>query len=144
MASDLQRMNRVLQIMQAEFESNRLEVGLVPQKIRTNEGGMIRVAFSKNCEWYRKLCASYPSGRTRRNSAPDTRIKRANIASVISRLCAGRDSRSRYVDDILRFARTFPAARNSGRLAEGRVAKGKRSHHRVSSGKVSAVQDWPF
>jgi hypothetical protein len=75
--------------LQAEFESTRLEVILVPCRSEVNVGGCIRVAASQNAKWYRALCAAYPSGRFRRN---------------LARLVNGQPSRSRYVADILRAA----------------------------------------
>ncbi len=79
-----------LEIMLAELESNRLEVMLVPQKRFTNECGMIRVAVSKNCTWYRKFCARHLSGRLRKNSAPDTKIKRRDTIRSLNRMMAGK------------------------------------------------------
>lgn len=137
-------MKRALQLMQAEFESTRLEVGLIPCRKTANEGGMIRVAFSKNCEWYRKLCLAYPSGRKRVNSAPDTRIKRRNIASVLARLASNKTSRSRYVPDILRYAGAFRGKGNGGGFAKGGVAKGKRANRALHTAKARPVSDWPF
>lgn len=93
-----------LEWLHAELESSRLEVVLVPCRREVNVGGCIRVAASRNAAWYRSLCAAYPSGRNRRKSAPDTRIKRANVARILARLIAGKPSRSRYVAELLRFA----------------------------------------
>ncbi|WP_415907295.1 hypothetical protein [Oleiharenicola sp. Vm1] len=90
--------------LQAELESSRLEVVLVPCRREVNCGGCIRVAASRNAAWYRQLCNRYASGRFRRNRAFDTRIKRANIARILARLVDGKPSRSRYVADLERFA----------------------------------------
>ena len=65
------------------LESSRLEVVLVPQKRRTNEGGMIRVAITKNAAWYSRFCALHQSSRKRRNLASDTRIKRAQTIRAL-------------------------------------------------------------
>lgn len=100
-ASDL---GNALIWLQAEFESNRLEVVLAPCRREANVGGCIRVAASRNAAWYRALCAAYPSGRFRRKTAPDTRVKRANIARVLARLVNGQPSSSRYAPEILRAA----------------------------------------
>jgi hypothetical protein len=72
-----------------ELEANQLVVMLVPQKRHTNEGGMIRVAVSKNATWYRKFCAAHPSSRKRRNAAPDTRIKRRETIAALNAMIAG-------------------------------------------------------
>lgn len=94
-----------LQEMQAEFESMRLEVILVPERHRTHDMGMVRVAVQKNAPWYRRLCGRYSSSRFRRNLAFDTRIKRAGISRILGRLCDGRATKSQYAADILAEAR---------------------------------------
>ena len=81
-----------LEHMLAELEGNRLEVILVPQKRRTNEGGMIRAAVSRNARWYRSFCAAHPSSRTRRNNAPDTRIKRFRTIDALEKMIRGERS----------------------------------------------------
>jgi hypothetical protein len=50
-------LHEALTQMFEELDSSCLEVMLVPQRYRTNEGGMIRVALSKNATWYRAFCA---------------------------------------------------------------------------------------
>jgi hypothetical protein len=82
-------LTQALEQMLAELESSRLEVILVPQRRWTNEGGSIRCAISKNCRWYRAWCLAHPSSRQRKNSAPDTLIKRANTVRAIEGLIAG-------------------------------------------------------
>jgi hypothetical protein len=99
-----------LEQMRAEFEGNRLEVILVPCRTYSNIGGCIRVAASKNARWYRSFCAAHGSSRLRRNNAPDTRIKRANIAALLDRLCAGLPSRSKYAPEIIRIAERLERA----------------------------------
>ena len=89
--------------MLAELEGNRLEVVLVPQKRHTNEGGMIRVAVSRNCSWYRRLCAANPSSRIRRNSAPDTKIKRARTVDALEKLIAGQHA-TYHREELVRIA----------------------------------------
>ena len=100
-------MKEALEIMQAEFEATRLEVVLVPARYEVNVGACVRVAISSNCDWYRRLCLRYGSNRQRRNLAPDTRIKRANIARVLQRLIDRGESRSKYVEDLLQMARSY-------------------------------------
>jgi hypothetical protein len=89
-----------LERMLMELEGNQLVVILVPQKRHTNEGGMIRVAVSKNATWYRRFCSAHLSGRKRRNSAPDTRIKRFHTIAALQAMIAG--VRSTYYHDQLK------------------------------------------
>lgn len=91
-------------LLLAELESTRLEVVLVPCRRFANVGGCIRVAASKNAPWYRRFGAQFGSDRRRRNRAFDTRIRRANVVSVLSRLADGKPSRSKYAPDLLRLA----------------------------------------
>lgn len=95
------------EIMLAELESNRLVVVLVPCKRRVNEGGCIRVATEKNCKWYRVFCARHLSDRKRRKSAVDTRIKRANIISILSRLAGEKCTNSKYFLELDRIRREY-------------------------------------
>lgn len=90
-----------LEEMRAEFESSCLEVVLIPQRIRTNEGGCIRVCASKNATWYQRFCARYSSSRFRKKRAFDTRIKRANTSRVLAALCECRATASQYAEDFL-------------------------------------------
>jgi hypothetical protein len=90
--------------MQAEFECTRLEVALVPARRPANYGACIRVAVSKNCTWYRSLCAQHLSSRMRNKRLPDTRIKRKNISRVLEHLIARGVSRSKYAQEILKLA----------------------------------------
>lgn len=85
--------------MLMELEGNQLVVMLVPQKRRTNEGGMIRVAVSKNATWYRTFCKAHLSSRKRRNNAPDTRIKRFRTIAALQAMIGG--LRSTYYNEYL-------------------------------------------
>lgn len=82
-------LNDALEEMLNELESSCLEVILVPEKRRTCEGGMIRVASSKNALWYRQFCGAYGSTRKRRNLAFDTCIKRRETLNALRRMIAG-------------------------------------------------------
>ena len=97
-------MNPELEYMQGEFEANSLQVVLVPSRQPNNCMAMVRVAVSRNCTWYRRLCLRHASGRARRNRAPDTCIRRQNIARVLARLVDGRPTRSKYAAELLRIA----------------------------------------
>lgn len=93
--------------MLGELEGNCLEVVLVPCKRRVNEGGCVRVAASRNADWYRSFCAKHPSGRKRKNAAFDTRIKRRDIVRILTRLAGGLPSRSKYVSELQAISHRF-------------------------------------
>jgi hypothetical protein len=84
-----------------ELEGSCLEVVLVPERRRTCEGGMIRVAVSKNATWYRQFCALYASSRVRRNNAFDTRIRRRETVRALKRFAAGAAPRGVYAERLL-------------------------------------------
>lgn len=107
---------RGLELMQAEFESSCLEVVLVPSRRAVNEGGCIRVAVNRNCDWYRRFCSRHLSSRVRFRALIDTRIKRANVAKLLALLVSGRQSRSKYAPELLGIARAY------GRVGTGRIA----------------------
>lgn len=91
--------------MLAELESNRLEVVLTPCKRETNVCGCIRVAASRNAEWYRKFCAKHPSSRRRKNAAPDTRIKRMDTVRLLERMIRSRHlAPSKYAQELVALA----------------------------------------
>lgn len=92
--------------MLCELEGNQLVVMLVPQKWHTNEGGMIRVAVSKNAKWYRDFCKAHPSSRKRRNNAPDTRIKRFRTVAALQAMISGTRS-TYYHQQLLTIARSI-------------------------------------
>lgn len=97
-----------LEIMLAELESFRLEVVLAPLNPRMrgyNEGGCKRVCASRNCDWYRRHCAKFPSGRTKPRRNFDTRIKRRDTLRLLHRLIAGKTSTSIYAPELLAIAR---------------------------------------
>lgn len=102
-----------LERMLDELESAQLVVILVPQRRHTNTGGMVRVAVEKNVLWYRQFCARFPSTRVRRNAAPDTKIKRANVRAVLAALIAG-CTRSSYAPALLGLARRRAESAVSG------------------------------
>lgn len=77
-----------LEFMLADLEGSRLEVVLAPSKRGGRDWDMIRVAANKNCAWYRSFCARHPSGRTRKNNCPDTRIKRRNTLRALRAMIA--------------------------------------------------------
>jgi len=92
--------------MLAELESSPLSVQLVPSKRHDRrDSDMIRVCTSVPPAWYRKLCAKHLSSRRVRRGKPDTRIRRQNILSVLTRLADGKPSVSKYVPDLAREAR---------------------------------------
>ena len=98
-------MRDALEMLLAEFEAHRLEVGLVPAREARHYGPMVRVTFSRNCGWYRRLCARHASLRRRRNTHFDTAIRRRDIARLLQRMINGRPVRSKYAHEILGYAR---------------------------------------
>lgn len=95
-----------------ELESSCLEVCLVPERRRTCEGGMIRVAVSKNASWYRAFCSEYTALRfrktkrgkvpyQRKNALHDTRIKRAHTIRTLQRFAAGEAPQTVYGERLL-------------------------------------------
>lgn len=92
------------EIMLLQLETNQLEVVLVPCKRYVNEGGCIRVAASKNCNWYQKFCANHGSSRIRKNALHDTCIKRRNTIKALENIIAGKPA-GVYEDELKQIAR---------------------------------------
>ena len=115
-----------LELMIAELEAAQLEVVLVPCRRWVCEGGYVRVAVSRNCDWYRRFCALHGSDRVRRNALHDTRIKRRAVVRVLARLIAGRPTRSKYAAELFALAERHEeragAARNNNPTAARRAA----------------------
>lgn len=98
--------------MQAELEAHRLEVQLAPLNPRLrnyNEGGMKRVVVDAPPRWFRKLCQAHTSARGTRRGKQDTRIRRANVLSLLRVLIQQGHSRSKYAPEILAAARKIAA-----------------------------------
>lgn len=92
--------------MLAELEAHPLTTILVPSKRHDRrDSDMIRVNLSEPPPWYRKLCAKNLSKRAVRRGKPDTRVRRANILSVLTRLSEGLPSVSQYVPYLRAVAR---------------------------------------
>lgn len=96
-----ERMKRELQEMLDELESSSLEVMLSPAPAPQHDGHMVRVAYSKNAHWYRKLCERYPRSWKTRSS---TVIHRKWIMTCLRRLIDGRGSQSKYANDLIDLA----------------------------------------
>ena len=94
-----------LEFMLGELHSHQLQVGLVPQKTFTNEGGCIRVCFDVPPTWYRRFCSRHSSSRGIRRGKFDTRIKRANVLSALERMLDGDQYHGKYRDEFLQIAR---------------------------------------
>jgi len=67
---------------------------------------MIRVAVSKNAIWYRRFCSRNLSSRKRRNSCPDTCIKRHRTVAALEAMIAGAPS-TYYRAQLEEIARSF-------------------------------------
>ncbi len=93
--------------MEAELQSHRLEVQLVPLNPRLRnwtEYGMKRVCVGKSPRWYSTLCSRHTSSRAIRRGKHDTKIKRRNVERLLARLVKGLPTRSKYAAEILRVA----------------------------------------
>lgn len=99
-----------------ELESSHLEVILVPQRTHTNEGGCVRVAISKNAQWYRRFCSIYSSSRARKNAAFDTKIKRARTVAALRSIASGHAVASVYS------VRLMPFVDQRAKVLEGALA----------------------
>ncbi len=87
-----------LRSMLRELERSHLIVVLVPAK-RGN--GKVRQADEQNPDWYRDMCAAYPSTRFRHNHAPDTRIRRREVLICLRKMADGKPVAGAYVERIL-------------------------------------------
>jgi hypothetical protein len=95
-----------LQQLLDELESHSLVVCLAPSKRHDRrDWDMIRVVCDRPPSWYRALCNRHPSSRAVRRGRFDTRIKRANVLSVLRVLCSGRRSVSKYAPELIQIAR---------------------------------------
>lgn len=91
--------------MLIELTDCRLAVELVPAPQPRHTVHYVRRVVGQNPPWYRQLCNRYASSRKRRKLAFDTRIRRANIESVLTRLAEGKSSSSQYAEDLLEIAK---------------------------------------
>jgi hypothetical protein len=95
-----------LEQMLNELEAHRLEVQLAPSKRSDRrEMDMIRVVVDYPPKWYRAFCNRHISSREIRRGKFDTKIKRANVLALLSRLIVHGKSPSKYAEEILRVAR---------------------------------------
>lgn len=90
-------------IMRHELEQTRLVVALAPCQ-RGRQHQKIRVAEERNPEWYRRLCAAYPSQRSkpRQRKKSDTCIKRAGALRALREMENGR-CETEYAQRLLEF-----------------------------------------
>jgi len=93
-----------LAVLLAELEGNGLVVCLVPSRWPNHEAAMVRCVISRNAAWYRRFCGCHPSSRIRRNALPDTRIRRANIVRILTRMIEGLPTGSQYAAELIRFS----------------------------------------
>lgn len=93
-----------------DLEAHRLEVQLAPLSPRLrgyNEGGMKRVVVDAPPKWFRKFCGRHPSSRGTRRGKFDSKIRRANVLSTLRVLASGRQSVSKYADELRKIAATI-------------------------------------
>lgn len=94
-----------LEEMLAELESNPLVTILAPsRRSDRRDHDQIRVNMSVPPRWYRQFCAKHTSSRAVRRGKHDTRIKRANVLSLLRQLSAHGKSCSKYAAEILSIA----------------------------------------
>jgi len=97
--------------MLAELESSPLATVLAPSKRAINPWDQIRVNVSVPPLWYRNLCSQYRSHRGVRRGKFDTKIKRAAIIRVLTRLANGKRTWSMYAPELLKIAKSHAARR---------------------------------
>lgn len=96
---------QALEEMLNTLEAHRLEVQLAPSRRRDRrDSDMIRVVVDHGPGWYRKLCGRHTSGRGIRRGKHDTKIKHANVVSVLRVLTSGRVSSSKYGEELKKIA----------------------------------------
>ncbi len=88
------------------LEAHKLEVQLAPSRRRDRrDSDMIRVVVDHGPRWYRRMCAAHTSSRGIRRGKHDTKLKHANVVSVLRVLVSGRASVSKYAPELRRIAR---------------------------------------
>ncbi len=99
---------QALQQLLAELESHRLTTILAPSRRRDRrDWDMLRVNVDVPPTWFRKFCNQHVSSRGVRRGKFDTKIRRANVLSVLTRLAEGKGSGSKYVEELRRIARSL-------------------------------------
>jgi hypothetical protein len=84
-----------------ELEAHMLVTVLVPSKRSDRrESDMIRCNISVPPTWFRRMCARYPSSRGIRRGKFDSKLRRANVLSLLRGLATGRPVRSKYLADL--------------------------------------------
>lgn len=93
-------------LMLYELEAQRSMVVLLPSTDDSiaKRGGKRRAVAMRNCDWYRRFCRLYDSGRRRprRRRAHDTLIKRQATRRALLRIMRGSDD-SVYTGRLLAF-----------------------------------------
>lgn len=96
----------MLDEMMNDLEAHRLEVQLAPsRRSDRRDHDMIRVVCDHGPKWYRNFCGQHTSSREVRRGKHDTRIKRANVLSLLKQLTIHGKSTSKYTPEILAIAR---------------------------------------
>lgn len=82
-----------LEAMLEELESSVLEVVTAPAPHARHSSHCVRVAVGKNCAWYRRFCAEFPSSRRDQNRKGRTAIKRRSTLLALHHLLAADPAR---------------------------------------------------
>lgn len=92
--------------MLMELYECKLEVCLIPSEIESvrKDGGMIRVAYSKNPEWYSELCSLYIR-KSNKKKKFRTIIKRKNIINILINIIKNKYSNSKYAEYLFNIAK---------------------------------------
>lgn len=90
-----------------ELQTNWLEVVLIPQKDPANADACIRRSISQNVDWYRQLCANHESSgkQSKRRKKFQTKIKRKDIISTLTRLIGKGECDRKYADELVEIAK---------------------------------------
>ena len=92
-------MENVFRYLLDELESSYPETVKIPSQ----HGGYIRVAVSKNAEWYSHFCRKH-RGRNRRFPKPRTIIRRQHTIKALQRMIQG-DRETTYAKRLMDFIR---------------------------------------
>lgn len=91
--------------MYDEMQQQFLHTILVPAPEPMHVGHMVRVVDNQNPDWYRELCAKYPSNcKSHKNRfKPDTKIKRQSVIQFL--LNPHKHKNFKYGNDLIEIAK---------------------------------------
>ena len=96
--------NQGARYLLATLETQSLKVSLIPAPDPRHATHKIRAVSERNPQWYRRLCAAYPTKRAkrrlRRPEYSDTLIRRKSVLRALDEISRGRRSGT-YVERLL-------------------------------------------